>query len=166
LNDARPVDIDAAIVKAAGSHRPWVVMDLPTENGKSRRVIDFASAGATGKQCESWLPAANARPPRPAALLPADGAELRRGSIAFSWRGPASVDAVDRRYTVAISDSPTFERTIVSVDGPNSNSLTALAAQIDKLQPNKTYYWKIVARNSHGQSDSIAPYKRFRIVGD
>jgi hypothetical protein len=163
LDAARLVAVDAAIVAAAGAYRPWLVMDLPTDNGKKLRLIDFASAGATGKEYQSWLPAVNARPPRPAALLPADGEKLPRGPATFLWRSPAAGNAADCRYTVVISDSPACERAIVSVDGQTNGSLVVPEEEIAKLQRKKACYWKIVVRNSHGQSESIAPYKRFTI---
>jgi len=57
LNAARSMPIDAAVIEAAGPCRPWLVVALPSENGKKLRLIDFASAGATGKEYQSWLPA-------------------------------------------------------------------------------------------------------------
>jgi hypothetical protein len=125
--------------------------------------VDFASAGATGREYQSWLPTANARPPRPAARSPADGAKIGRGSATFSWRKPAGSEVADSRYSIAISDSPRCERVLVSVDGQNDGSAVVPAAEIRKLPPNTTYCWKIIARNSHGQSESIAPYKRLTI---
>ena len=41
--------------------------------------------------------------------------------------------------------------------------LTVPAAIAKKLQPGKDYYWKVIARNQYGQSESIAPYKHFTI---
>jgi uncharacterized protein len=162
LNEAKLVPNDSAILQAAGSHRPWLVLDVPTANGKSLRLVDFASAGATGKEYQSWLPAVNARPPRPASLLPVDGAKLRRGPVTFSWRSPAR-ELAQQRCAVVISDSRSFERPVVSVDAQEANRVTVPADKAAILQPGKTYYWKIIARNPHGQSESIAPYKRFTI---
>jgi uncharacterized protein len=165
LGAAQPASLDAAVLEAAAPRPPWLAIDLPTAGGKALRLIDFASAGATGKEYRSWLSASNARPPRPACLLPANGAAIRRDPITFTWRRQAA-EFGDCRYTVAISDTPSFERVLVSQEGASGDSLTITAEEMAKLKVKVTYFWKIIARNEFGESESVQPFKRFAIEGD
>ena len=163
LQESRLVPIEAAIDRAAGSCRPWIVLDLLASDGKTLRLIDFASAGATGKGYSSWLNASAARPPRPVAWQPADGAKIGPGAIGITWRAPAVVDREDRRHTVVLSDSPSFEHEILRYGDDVGDGLTIPAEVTRKLQPNKVYYWKVIACNRYGQSESIMPYKQFTL---
>lgn len=163
LNEARLAPSDEAIAKAAGPYPPWLVLDLPTGDGKMLRLIDFASAGATGKGYQSWLPAPSVRPPKPVAWQPVDGATVGRGAIRFTWRKPAVDVIMDRRHSVVISDSPEFVRTIVRYGDQTGDALTVPAEETAKFQPGTVYYWKIVARNQNGEAESIRPYKQFTI---
>ena len=45
-----------------GPLHPWMLLDLPAADGKSIRLCDYASAGATGTRYRSWLPAAKPVP--------------------------------------------------------------------------------------------------------
>ena len=161
LQESRLVPIEAAIDRAAGSYRPWIVLDLLASDGKTLRLIDFASAAQPARAMSSWLNASAARPPRPVAWQPADGAKIGPGAIGITWRAPAVVDREDRRHTVVLSDSPSFEREILRYGDEVGDRLTIPAEATRKLQPSKVYYWKIIARNRYGQSESIMPYKRF-----
>lgn len=163
FNAAQPIAMDATILKAAGPYPPWLVMDLPSESGKPVRLIDFASAGAKRNEYQSWLPVFNARPPRPVSMLPADAATLKVGLIDFSWRPQAKSEATNCRYIVVISDSPDFGQTILREEIQGGDKLTIPVEKLEKLQAKKTYYWKVIARNEHGESESIRPYKRFVI---
>jgi DUF1680 family protein len=43
-----------------GNFDPWILLELPAQNGKRLRLCDFASAGALGTRYLSWLPAIEA----------------------------------------------------------------------------------------------------------
>lgn len=163
LGEARIVPNDATIAKAAGPYSPWLVVDVPTSNSKTTRLIDFANAGATGKGYRSWLSADAARPPRPVAWQPADGATLGTGPIRFKWRKPALGAKADHRYKVVISSSPDFGQAIALQGEQKSGLLMVPTEEVKQLQANKVYYWKVVASNSCGESESLGPYKRFTI---
>jgi DUF1680 family protein len=164
LGAAQRASLEAAVLDAAGPRPPWLAIDLPAASGKELRLIEFASAGATGKEYRSWLPASNARPPRPACLLPADGATVKRGPITFTWRGQTA--ATDCRYIVEISDTPSLERILVRQEGAGADRLTIAADEMAKLKAKTSYFWKITARNGFGESESIRPFKRLMIEGD
>jgi hypothetical protein len=114
LHEARMMPINDTIAKSAGPYRPWRVLDLPVAEGTTLRLIDFAGAGATGQEYQSWLPATGIRPPKPAAWLPLNGAKVAPGAITFTWRNPVAGDLTNRRHSVVIADSETFERPILS----------------------------------------------------
>lgn len=163
LNAAQLIEMDAATLKAAGPYPPWLLVEFPLENGKKLRLIDFASAGANGNEYQSWLPVMYARPPRPVSMLPADGASLKIGPINFSWRPQAKSEASNCRYIVVIAESPDFEQPILGEEIQGGDHLTVPLEKIEELQTMKNYYWKVTARNEHGKSESIRPYKRFSI---
>jgi uncharacterized protein len=164
LDRVRLVPIDETIAKMAGPFRPWVVLDLLIDKGKPLRLIDFANAGgATGRDYQSWLPAVGMRPPRPVAWEPSDGTTIGPGAIQFRWREQAVPELKDRRYTVMISDSPGFERTILQQDSRDGVTAMVPVDDIRKFQLQKHYYWKVVARDRFGQAESVPPYKRFTL---
>jgi hypothetical protein len=163
LNAAKLITMDAAVLNAAGANRPWLYMDFPLENGKTLHLIDFASAGANQNEYQSWLPAVNTRPPRPVSMLPADGATLKVGPINFSWRPQAKSEAANCRYTVVIADTPDCGQTILREEVEGGDHLTIPLENIKNLKIKKTYYWKVIAQNKHGESESIRPHKRFML---
>jgi len=159
LGDAKRVAVDGEIAKTAGEHRPWLLVDVPAPDGRSVRLCDFASAGATGGPYHSWLPATGLRPPAPVPWQPADGARVSAKGIRFSWRRTAT----DSACTVVIAASPAFERVLLTTDASKAAWLALHGKPMSKLKPGATCYWKLVARNAHGETESIPPHKRFTI---
>jgi len=159
LGDAELLAINGEIAKAAGEHRPWLVVDVPAAGGQRVRLCDFASAGATGGIYHTWLPATGLRPPAPVPWQPADGARVSAKGIRFSWRRTAA----DSRHAVVIADSPTFERVVLTAEGTGRSWLALHGEPMSQLKPGATYHWKLVARNACGETLSIAPHKRFTI---
>jgi len=157
------VPIDAGVAERAGDWLPWLVVDVPAGEGATLRLVDFASAGATGGEYISWLPAAGLRPPKPVAWQPADRARIGPGPVRFSWRTPAAEATQGRRHSVVVSDSPTFERIVLTCGDQTGRWLVLPPEQAAKLEPQTPYYWKVVARNPLGESESIGPYKHFTI---
>jgi hypothetical protein len=85
------------------------------------------------------------------------------GPIRFSWRRPADADAETRLHTVLVSDSPAFETLAASFGPAPGRHLLVPPEEAENLDKNRPYYWKMVARNKFGQTESIAPHKRFLI---
>jgi hypothetical protein len=160
--EACPVPIDDRVAERAGDYLPWLVVDVPAGE-TTLRLIDFASAGATGGEYVSWLPGTGLRPPRPVAWQPSDRARIGPGPVRFSWRTPAAEAARSRRHTVVVSDSPTFDRIAVTSGEQTGRWLVLPPEEVEKLAPGTPYFWKVVARNAFGQSESIGPYKQFAI---
>ena len=162
LEEAKMASRDTAIGDAADRDPPWLVLDVQADNGKTLRLIDFASVGATGKGYRSWLPAAGIRPPRLVAWLPADGATVGPGELRFQWRKPAAGAGVDS-CEVVVSDSSDFTNAIVLHGALRDGVFSVSADDAKKLQPNRAYCWKVIATNTYGNSESLGPYKRFTI---
>jgi hypothetical protein len=169
LGEAKLVPLDNEIEKAAGEYQPWIVVDLPAMEGRTARLIDFASAGATtieGKALSeyvSWLPATGLRPPRPVAWLPADGSKVGPGPIRFTWRVPAPHPHEQRQYEVLIAESPEMRPVVVRFAGIGDTAIVVPADQTRVLRRGTQYYWKLLASNKYGTAESVAPYKQFTI---
>jgi hypothetical protein len=169
LGDAKLVSLAELGKPAAGLLRPWLAVDVPTTAGPTLRPIDFASAGAATVEGQplstyrSWLPATGLRPPRPVAYRPADREQCGSGPMRFTWRSSKTSPGEKRTYAVVIASDPEFEHVALRHEGAAESSLAVPAEALKSLQPNTQYCWKIVATNEHGQSESVAPYKRFTI---
>ena len=148
---------------AAPELKAWLVVQLPAADGTPVRLCDFASAGATGGSYRSWLPATGLRPPAPVPWQPADGSRLPPGPIRFTFRGPAAAALSRRRHTVVISDTPTFDDVVLAYGDAARTRLVVPAKKTEGLQPDTVYYWKAVASNASGQTESLPPHKRFVI---
>ncbi|MHC4176092.1 MAG: LamG-like jellyroll fold domain-containing protein, partial [Planctomycetota bacterium] len=168
LSEAKVVPLDEQTAEAAGPYKPWLVVDVPSADGKTLRLVDFANAGATtieGKPTSSyvtWLPADGIRPPAPVAWQPADRSKVGPGAIRFVWRRPAA-EATSRRHTVVIADGPDFENVLLRCGEKSGGWMLVPQEEAEKLKPHTSYYWKVIARNEHGQTESIPPLKRFAV---
>jgi len=160
---ASRVPIDGEVAQRAGDWLPWLVVDVTAGEGETLRLVDFASAGATGGEYLTWLPGVGLRPPTPVAWQPADRARIGPGPIRFSWRPPAGEAAKSRRHTVVVSDSPTSERIVLTSGDQPGRWVVLPAEEAAKLQAQTPYYWKVIARNALAESESIGPYKHFVI---
>jgi len=168
LSAAKVVALDEQTAEAAGPYKPWLVIDVPSTDGKTLRLIDFANAGATtveGKPTSAyvtWLAADGIRPPAPVTWQPADRAKVGPGPIRFVWRRPAAT-ATDRLHTVVIANDPRFDHVVLRIGDTSGGWMLVPQEQAKKLKPHTLYYWKLIARNNHGQTESIPPFKRFTV---
>jgi hypothetical protein len=168
LSQARRVD---AHEWAGASARPWVAVDVPTADGGKLRMIDFANAGMTtlaGRPVSTyttWIKAKGALPPEPVAWHPADGSKVGPGAIRFVWRKPAA-EAKDRFHTVLVAERPDFKNIVLRSQEVAGGWTLLPAEQAGKLKPYTSYYWMVVARNAHGRTESIPPFKRFVVDPD
>jgi hypothetical protein len=62
---------------------------------------------------------------------------------------------------VVVAESPTFSRALLKSGESATGWLVLADKQAAKLKPNTVYYWKVVARNPHGETESIPPHKSF-----
>lgn len=166
LPEAKVVSLDDHTAEAAGPYKPWLVVDVPATNGKTLRLVDFANAGATtveGKPTSSyvtWLPADGIRPTAPVTWQPADGSKVGPGAIRFVWRRPTA-EAADRKHTAVIADGPDFKNVVLRCGEKTGGWMLVPQEEAEELELHTPYYWKLIARNQHGQSESIPPFKQF-----
>jgi DUF1680 family protein len=139
---------------------PWLLVKLRPHGADALTLCDFASAGAYGTRYRSWLPAGNLEPPTPVADFPPDGAALPPGRLLFTWRTP---DGQTRQHSVVIATTPDFRENLIEYGNATGDRVIVPEETTKTLAPGKDYYWKVVARNEHGQSESRGPARRFYI---
>ncbi|MCL4786962.1 MAG: glycoside hydrolase family 127 protein [Verrucomicrobia bacterium] len=136
--------------------RPWLKVEAPTTEGLWLRLVDFASAGATGTRYRSWLPVQSPPPPPALTQLPPDAGRVPAGPVLFQWRGPRSRDV---SYRVEFSTSTAFAKAHVWSTNLAATRVTlntkALAA-LTKSSPSPIY-WRVVSRNANGETVADVP---------
>jgi uncharacterized protein len=140
---------------------PWLRVELPTGGNSVLRLCDFASAGASGVRYRSWLPALHAPPPPPVTRFPADGATITAGRSWFKWTTHTNARLLDYRLVVAPTSD--FESPVIEWSGLKENRALLDPTRKKSLEPDRWYYWKIVARNAEGETESVRPPARFKV---
>ena len=158
LSQAKPV---ASQASSPPSLRPWLLVDVPLTEGKTVRLCDFASAGACGSHYRSWLAATKVPPPAPVPWMPADGARVPRGRMLFTWRRPAIGAIKSRTHEVQISRSADFQRPVLQSGRHPGDQAILESDQTGSLVPGQRHYWRVVARNTAGETVSLGPAKSF-----
>lgn len=131
---------------------PQVLLKL-SQGERDLVLVDFATAGATGTRYATWLPVTN-RPPAPVVTrFPRDGAVLPPGELAFRWTGS------DRgaSYKLEVGDDENFSRNLYTTQTTNRAALVALS-----LAAQRDYFWRVLAKNSFGETKPSGPPARFR----
>ena len=149
---------------AIGRYSPWIHADVPLPDGRTLRLVDFASAGARGSRYASWLPADELPPPVPVPDEPADDAHVAPGRILFTLRQPA-VEAKDRTHELVIAASADFENILTRFDAGTASRIVVPAAKTAQLKPGNTYFWKLIAKNAFGETESDPSAKCFVVDG-
>jgi hypothetical protein len=145
-----------------GRFAPWLVVDLPAGKDSRLRLCDFATAGSSGSRCVSWLPGRQLVPPPPVPFTPADGSAVAAGHLIFTCRRPAAADPA-RTHTLVISERPDFAAPALELSGKRGHRMIVSPQDSARLKPGVDYYWKLIARNDAGVTESLPPAKRFRI---
>jgi len=145
-----------------GQFTPWLLVEIPSAGGKKLVLCDFATAGSTGSRYVSWLPGHELAPPPPVAAAPADGAIVPPGALEFRWRRPAPADKTPA-HALVIAGAPDFKNVVLEVGGKSGHRLVLSPQEANRLKPNVAYFWKLVASNPYGSTESLAPGKRFRV---
>ncbi|MBP9900055.1 MAG: glycoside hydrolase family 127 protein [Verrucomicrobia bacterium] len=149
---------------------PWLVMDVPTADGRRLRLVDFASAGALGTHYRSWLPAANP-PPAPAfTQLPADGARVPVGEVRFQWRAQrnaarSSTPALPTSFRVELAANESFAPLLLTTNvGPVNRIVVNTVTLCGKAGPPPgPIYWRVVSISANGDTLPDVPPARFVI---
>jgi DUF1680 family protein len=161
LNGASVVQIR----QAGEAHKlaPWLTMRLPCTEGRGITACDFASAGANGTRYRSWLPSGRLLPPSVVTQTPRDGAVVVPNSLLLRWNGPDRPNEGVAEYEVRVARDPDFASIVFSRAGLKTNQLELDADATRSLPPGGPYYWKVVALNSSGATESVRPPAQFRI---
>jgi len=101
-------------------------------------------------------------PPAPVPAGPADGAAVPPGAIEFRWRRPAAGDK-ERTHTLIAAETPDFRSPVLEVGGKRGYRLVVTGEEARRLRPKVEYYWKLLARNRYGVTESLPPFKRFHV---
>jgi DUF1680 family protein len=139
---------------------PWLWLELSAvAGGPALRLCDFASAGATGTRYRSWLPATNSPPAPVVTQVPADGAAISASRALFRW----TKSGRDTHYRLQIAASNDFTQVPVEMRTLSSNRVILNTATWKVLAPSDWYFWRVLATNAHGETESASPSARFRL---
>ena len=105
-----------------GIPRPWLQVDLPTDSGKTLRLVDFASAGTAGTHYRSWLSATKPPPPPASTRIPRDRERIGPGLVTFQWRTPRP--STNLAYRLEISADEQFSKILISTNLPGTGTTT------------------------------------------
>ena len=166
-----PGELAARVTEAVRG--PWLVMDVPTANGRLLRLVDFASAGVLGTRYRSWLPAQNP-PPSPAfTQLPPDGARVPLGEVRFQWRGPrrtgvAPTSNIITSYRLEFAASESFTPLLLAINVGLGNRIAFDTAVLrgrvgETPAPLPSVFWRVVSLSANGETIPDVPPARFTL---
>ena len=139
-----------------GRYAPLVRVETPTRDsraGSAKAVFrDVATAGAQGETYQTWFSGLQFEPPAPAQEFPEPDAVLPPGAIRFGRRGSSPAHAPSA--VLLVSESPSFDCVATTLDMAEATEAFASPEMTSVLQPGKKYFWKIVASNAYGSSES------------
>jgi uncharacterized protein len=162
LQEARP----AAVEEKEGLDpilKPWVLLEVPTPGGRNLRLCDFASAGAAGTRYRSWLAAEHCPPPPVVTRAPQDQTVIPAGPTLFRWTGPTRPNEHVTEYQLVVAPTPDFAAPSLTLGGLRSNFVVLGEEQLKSCVAHPSNYWKVVAINAWGKTDSVRPPARFAV---
>lgn len=142
--------------------QPWLRIEVPTADGQSLRLVNFASAGATGTRYRSWLATQAALPSPAFTQIPPDASRVPPGPVTFQWRGPRKQDV---NYILEFSKNAGFPP--AATRRTNTTS-TRLVVPLNQLPPTVAsggtpIYWRVISKDSHGETIGDFPPAWFRL---
>jgi DUF1680 family protein len=161
LNDI--VVVDASQPSSSIHPRTWLQLELPTDQGRPLRLVDFASAGEAGTRYRTWFSATNSPPPPWFTQYPRDGARVRPGLVQFQWRRSGGQTNLNGRLEIAGDAS--FTSIIV-----HTNLAAGQRVGVDLSTPATTAeaprWWRVVSVGPGGETIPDVPPARFTLIGD
>jgi hypothetical protein len=64
---------------------------------------------------------------------------------------------------LVIASAPDISQPLVEFSSKGAARIVLPASEAAKLRPGASYYWKVIARNAVGATESLAPAKQFHI---
>jgi hypothetical protein len=105
LTNARTLSLPNPSTERERLLQPWLLVKVPTADGRPLTLVDFASAGVAGTRYRSWL-AAEPFPPAPAfTRIPPDGAQVPPGKVLFKWKGARGAQQVSYRLELGTNEA-------------------------------------------------------------
>jgi uncharacterized protein len=158
LTNSRSVSLPTARTEREQLLQPWVLVEVPSVDGRPLTLVDFASAGAAGTHYRSWLTGE----PSPATpvftQIPPDGARLRPGDVRLRWKGPRR--ALNPSYRVELAANEAFKPLLWTTNC----SMTGVMLNTQDLAPAEskgTFFWRVVALGPGGETLPDVPPARF-----
>lgn len=155
--DVRKIDLKPG-PRADERFPPLVLFDLASEEGRTMRLCDFATAGAHGTEYRSWLPAIGALPPAFDLNHPPPDAKVAPGALRFAWVGFPSRGADGTRYDLHVARDAAFTQPVAVAE-----SLVRTGHRLSETPGAGTYHWKVIARNSAGATVNRGGPRAFTI---
>ncbi|MBN2506513.1 MAG: glycoside hydrolase family 127 protein [Verrucomicrobia bacterium] len=148
--------------------QPWLAVDVPTADGRTVRLVDFAGAGARGTPYRSWLIPARPRPAPALTQCPPDGARVSPGPALFRWRSRRDTNRTGFRVEVAATAS--FRNAVpwtTNVGGTRHVLDTSgfLRAGLGSGAPTvpRPFWWRVVALGPSGETAADVPPAQFTL---
>jgi hypothetical protein len=107
----------------------------------------------------AWLPAVNTKPAPNWRIQPRRDQAVAAGPVLFEWSAFGPPEKYNATFTLLVAEDDQFKKIAVKQD--NLRERTALVRL--GLQPGQTYFWKVVATNPFGQTESSGRPWPFRL---
>jgi hypothetical protein len=78
----------------------------------------------------------------------------------FTLHQPA-VEATDRTHELVLAGTADFRDPVVRFDAGSASRIVVPADKTAGLKPGGTWFWKLIAKNPFGETESVSPAKRF-----
>jgi hypothetical protein len=162
LTEARLVESASSVSTLSPQLRPWLTVEVPTADGRSLRLVDFASAGSAGTRYRSWLPAKSPPPPPVFTQMPPDAGRVPVGPVSFQWRGPRTREV---SYRVEFSPDAAFASGAYWSTNLSSTRMTLNTETVAALAKSNSspIYWRVVSKDTNGESIADVPPAWFKI---
>jgi uncharacterized protein len=138
---------------------PWLVMEVSAKDDQTLRLVDYASAGATGTHYRSWLPSAPDSVPPVFTQFPADGARIPPGQLVFQWLG-TKLKGV--RYRIEFSTDHDFSRAFWTTES-TSTRLELDSSKLTTVDTKNRIYWRVVTKGANGERIPNVPASWFQL---
>jgi fibronectin type 3 domain-containing protein len=138
-------DFSTTVVNESGiSDTSRVITDLPLNLSYYWRVKAVTLGGTESEWSTVWDFETVGIPPAPVLISPVNDAVDQLTALTLSWNPAAGAET----YTVQVATMSDFSSTFV-----NQSDVTATSLQIDGLDAERTYYWRVRARNEFGDGN-------------
>lgn len=147
---------------AMSQPKPWILIEAQGVGNPTFRLVDFASAGATGTRYRSWLPFAQPLPPPAITQMPADGQRLPPGPVRFQWRADrrAAGSLAGYRLRIFAPGHDASSAAIEVVLGVTNRTVLDLGAY-PATAGGGDWLWRVDSLGFEGETRPDAPDARF-----